>query len=69
MLKGLRKVREDAGMTREQACERMGVHYNTLKNWELGATEPKATELASLAKLYGVSVEALMGLDAAGDAV
>ena len=62
MLEGLRKAREDAGITREQVCERLDCHYNTVKNWELGATEPKPTELAVLAELYGCGVEALMGL-------
>lgn len=62
MLEGLKKAREDAGISREQVCEQLGCHYNTLKNWELGDTEPRATELASLAEMYGVSVESLIGL-------
>lgn len=62
MLEGLMKARKDAGVTREQVCETLGCHYNTVKNWELGATEPKPSELAELARMYGTSVEALMGL-------
>ena len=62
MLEGLRKAREDAEMSREQVCLALGVHYNTLKNWELGTTEPKPTELVVLAEMYGCGVEALLGL-------
>lgn len=63
MLEKLEEARKDAGLTRKQACEQMGVHYNTMKNWEKGETEPKATDLVTLAELYGTTVEALMGLD------
>lgn len=63
MLKELEHTRKAAGLTRGQACEQIGVHYNTMKNWEKGTTEPKATDLVALAELYGTTVEALMGLD------
>lgn len=66
MLEGLSKARKDAGLTRAEVCTRLGVHYNTLKNWELGATEPKGTVIAALAEMYGCTVEALMGLDGGG---
>ena len=62
MLRGLREAREDAGLSRKQVCEQMEIHYNTIKNWELGVTEPKGTELVALASMYGCSVESLMGL-------
>ena len=61
MLEGLLDARKDAGLTRDEVCAELGIHYNTLKNWELGATEPKASEIANLARLYGCSVEKLYG--------
>ena len=63
MLEGLADARKAAGLSRDEVAARLGVHYNTLKNWELGATEPKGTVIAALAEMYGCTVEALMGLD------
>lgn len=38
--KALTKLREDLGLTQEQAAEKIHVHERTWLNWENGATIP-----------------------------
>lgn len=50
----IKSLRDERGLKRSWVAERLGVHYNTLKNWELGLARPGTRELLALAKLYGV---------------
>lgn len=34
---------------------------NTIGKWESGTSEPKASRIAEMANLFGISVEKLMG--------
>jgi len=58
----LKKLREDRGMSIPDALFELGkqdfrITRHTLENWEEGNTQPKADDIAGLAKFYGVSVE------------
>lgn len=44
-----------AGLTPEAAGARIGVSGQTIRNWEQGIREPRASDLAALANLYHVS--------------
>ncbi len=48
----LRFLREQRGLKRDWVAKRLGVHYNTLKNWELGKAHPGAKEILALCKIY-----------------
>lgn len=48
----LRLLREERGLKRDWVARRIGVHYNTLKNWELGKARPGAREILALCKIY-----------------
>lgn len=50
----MKKMRDDRGLKRGWVAEKMGVHYNTLKNWELGKSHPGTRELLVLSKIYHV---------------
>ena len=45
----LRELREKRKMTQEQLAEAMECHVNTIRRWELGQREPKASEITKLA--------------------
>jgi len=47
----LRTLREQAGLTQGQLAERVGVHRNTVYNWENGAGLPTALFLRVCAAL------------------
>lgn len=42
----------------------LDVHHTTIAAWERGPSEPRASQLVTLAKLYKTTVEHLLGLDA-----
>ena len=53
----LKGMRDDRGLKRDWVARQIGVHYNTLKNWELGNAHPGTWELLSLARIYHVEPE------------
>lgn len=58
----IRELREAEGLSQTQLAELLGVHMNTVGNWEAGASEPKSSNLADMALLFDCSVEHVMGL-------
>lgn len=57
--KTLLKARTNAGYTQQAAGEQVGVTGQTIRNWEIGLTEPSQENLEALASLYGLRVEGL----------
>lgn len=53
----MRNLRDERGLKRGWVAEQLGVHYNTIKNWELGNAWPGAKELLHLAKVYDIDPE------------
>lgn len=62
MTSAIKRLRENAGLTQVQLAEKVGVHFNTVGNWEDGTTEPKGSQVFKLAKVLHASAEAVMGL-------
>ena len=60
----LKKARLQAGMTQEQVAEALGVSRQTISNWENENIQPSIDMLIRLAKLFGVTTDYLLGLDA-----
>lgn len=48
----LKRMRDERGLKRDWVAKRIGVHYNTLKNWELGKAHPGSKELLELSDIY-----------------
>lgn len=48
----LKSVRDERGLKRDWVARQMGVHYNTLKNWELGKSHPGTRDLLALSQIY-----------------
>lgn len=50
----MKNLREDRGLKRDWVAKQLGVHYNTLKNWELGKSHPGTRELLALCQIFHV---------------
>ncbi len=59
----LKKTRQDTRMTQEEVAKKIGVAKNTYCNWELGKREPDILKIKALARLFGVTVDYLMGME------
>lgn len=57
LAKRIKDIRDERGLKRRWVAEQLGVHYNTLKNWELGKARPGPKEILFLAKVHGVEPE------------
>jgi len=64
-LKALRKSKE---WTQEEVAEIVGVSPQSVSKWERGDSYPDITLLPSLANLYKVSVDAIIGMDKINEA-
>ena len=54
----LRELREDAGISQQNLC----VHQTTYSEYELGKLNVPVEVFIKLSRLYGVSVEYMLGL-------
>lgn len=50
----MKSLRDERGLKRDWVARQLGVHYNTLKNWELGKSHPGTRELLALGQIYHV---------------
>ena len=56
----IKKWRKQAGLTQEKLADLVNVHLNTLSRWESGQREPRASEIAKLCEVLGVSEAELL---------
>lgn len=59
----LKKARNHSGIRVDEIANKLGVSQQTYYNYESGNREPSADNLRTLAKIYNVSVDYLLGLD------
>ncbi len=53
-------LREEKGLTQEEAAERLEVSRQAVSRWELGTATPTIEKLKGLSKLYGVPLSTLL---------
>lgn len=53
----IRELREAAGLTQAQLAARLDVTPSSVYAWEAGKSEPRATQLRALARLFGVRMD------------
>lgn len=58
---GLKEARKRAGLTAREAANALGVSIQNVFNWESGSYLPPAKRLPEIAKLYGCTVDKLLG--------
>ena len=59
----LQTLRKEAGLSQEQVARQLFVSRQTISKWENGQAEPGVESLKALAKLYGVSLDRLVGAE------
>lgn len=59
----LKEARLNANMTQAEVAKAVGIAKNTYCNWERGTREPNILKIKALAKLFGISVDYLVGLE------
>ena len=61
-INNLKAERALYGWTCEEVAKMLGVHENTVQNWEKDIGTCKGTTLLSLSNIFGVSVDYLLGI-------
>lgn len=59
----LRKYRTERGLTQEEAAEVFGVSAQAVSRWETASACPDVELLPAIANYYGVTLDALVGMD------
>ena len=57
----IRRRRREAGLTQEELGDALGVSFQAVSRWENGTSYPDIEVLPTLAKYFGISVDALLG--------
>ena len=57
-----KQCREQKGLSQKFVALSLGVKAPSVSDWESGKTRPTLDNLVALAKLYGVSADALLGI-------
>ena len=56
----IKKARNEAKLSQEQAAEKLGVSRQTVSNWETGKTYPDIISVIRMSDLYSVSLDHLL---------
>ena len=59
----IQQLRKEHGMSQEALGEQLGVSRQAISKWESDNTIPEIDKLIALAKLFGVSVGILLGVE------
>ena len=60
----LYELRKQAGLSQEAFAEKLGVSRQAVSKWECGASLPDTDNLITIADLYNVSLDELIGRSA-----
>lgn len=55
----LRSARANIGLTAREVAEMIGVHQNTLLEWERNLSSPPIDKVLRLCEIYGIGIENL----------
>ena len=64
-MNNIKQLREEQGMTQTDLADRLGVRPPSVYKWENEISPPKYENLLAMSKLFGCSMDHVMGLDAA----
>ena len=57
------RLRKQNGLSQEELAEKLGVSRQAVSRWEIGSTQPDASNVLQLSKLFGVSADYLLNDD------
>ena len=57
----LKKIREEHSLTQDEMAEKLFVTRQAISRWENGETVPNTESLKLISKVFGVSVNTLLG--------
>lgn len=57
----LKELRQAAGLSQRALAEKLSVSQQTVGKWETGGATPNPETLASIADVFGVTVDCLLG--------
>jgi len=57
------QLRKEKGFSQESLAEQLGISRQAVSKWERAESSPDTSNLISLAKLYGVSLDELVNVD------
>lgn len=60
----IRELREKAGFSQSQLAKKLDVTRSSVNAWEIGLSTPTTQYVVALAKLFHVSADYLLGLEA-----
>ena len=63
----LMALRKQRGWSQEELGSQIGVTRQTVSKWEVGQSTPELEKLVELARLFGMSIDQLVGLETAGE--
>ena len=58
--KNISERRREAGITQEQLADKLGISAQAVSKWENDLSEPDASTLLALSKIFGVTVDDLL---------
>lgn len=53
----LAAARVNAGMTQKEVANALGVGNQTIVSWEKGTTEPKASQVIEMSRLFNIPID------------
>lgn len=56
----IKKLREEGGYSQQSLADKVGVHKNTVINWETGETDMKSADLVKLSNVLDCSIEDIL---------
>lgn len=59
----IQKLRKERGLTQEQLAEQLFVSRTAVSKWETGRGTPSVDSLRMIAKLYGITLDELLGAE------
>ncbi|MDE7329577.1 MAG: helix-turn-helix domain-containing protein [Clostridia bacterium] len=58
-----REARKQNGYTQKQIAEMLGIEQSNVSDWENNVSRPEYENLITLAKIYGETLETLLGIE------
>lgn len=59
----LKRLRKEKGLTQEQLATRLNVSFQAVSKWECGESYPDIVMLPSIAQIFSVSLDELVGME------